>query len=161
MNPYLVFCLVAIAIGCVVWVFVYPHLSGERKTERRMASVARAEPVAARPARTAQKSRREQVEGTLKDIEEKRRKATRPPLSVRLTQAGLAWSKRRFVITAAALGVGAFVGAVVFGLAIIPALGFGFAAGFARRSFSMPSLMPSTSSCAASRPACHYSTASN
>jgi tight adherence protein B len=130
MNTYLVFCLVAIAIGGVVWVFVYPHLSGERKTERRMASVARAEPVAARPVRTAQKSRREQVEGTLKDIEEKRRKATRPPLSVRLTQAGLAWSKRRFVITAAALGVGAFVGAVVFGLAIIPALGFGFAAGF-------------------------------
>src|SRR5262249_46485993 len=77
-----------------------------------------------------QKSRREQVEGTLKEIEEKRRKVTRPPLTVRLTQAGLDWSKRRFVITAAALGLGAFVGAIIIGLAIIPALGFGFAAGF-------------------------------
>jgi tight adherence protein B len=130
MNSYGVFFLVAIAIGGVVWVFVYPHLSGERKTERRMASVARSEPIAARPVRTAQKSRREQVEGTLKEIEEKRKKAKRPPLSVRLTQAGLTWSKRRFVITAAMLGVGAFVGAIMIGLAIIPALGFGFAAGF-------------------------------
>jgi tight adherence protein B len=130
MNSYGVFFLVAIAIGGVVWVFVYPHLSGERKTERRMASVARSQPIAARPVRTAQKSRREQVEGTLKDIEEKRKKAKRPPLSVRLTQAGLTWSKRRFVTTAAMLGVGAFVGAIVIGLAVIPALGFGFAAGF-------------------------------
>jgi tight adherence protein B len=130
MNSYGLFFLVAIAIGGVVWVFVYPHLSGERKTERRMASVARSEPIAARPARTAQKSRREQVEGTLKEIEQKRKKVRRPPLSVRLTQAGLAWSKRRFIVTASALGLGAFVAAIVFGIAILPALGFGFAAGF-------------------------------
>jgi tight adherence protein B len=129
-SSYGLFFLVAIAIGGVVWVFVYPHLSGERKTERRMASVARAEPMAARPARTAQKSRREHVEDTLKEIEQKRKKFRRPPLSVRLTQAGLHWSKRRFVITSAALGVGAFVVAIVMGMAVIPALGFGFAAGF-------------------------------
>jgi tight adherence protein B len=129
-SSYGVFFLVAIAIGGVIWVFVYPHLSGERKTERRMASVARSEPIAARPARTAQKSRREQVEGTLKEIEEKRKKVRRPPLAVRLRQAGLAWTKRRFIITSAGLGIGAFVGAIVMGLAVLPALGFGFAAGF-------------------------------
>jgi len=68
MNTYGLFFLVVIAIGGIAWVFVYPYLSGEKKAERRMASVARAEPIAARPARTAQKSRREQVEGTLKEI---------------------------------------------------------------------------------------------
>ena len=37
----------------------------------------------------AQKSRREQVEGTLKEIEQRQKKAKRAPLSVRITQAGL------------------------------------------------------------------------
>ena len=48
MNAYLIFVMVAIAIGGVAWVFIYPFLSGERNTERRMASVARAEPIAQR-----------------------------------------------------------------------------------------------------------------
>jgi tight adherence protein B len=130
MQTYGLFFLVALAIGGIAWVFLYPLLSGERHAERRMASVARAEPMAARPTRGAQKSRREQVEGTLKQIEERRKKVRRPPLSVRLTQAGLKWSKRRFMVTAAALGVGAFVAAFVFGLGLLTALGFGFAAGF-------------------------------
>jgi len=130
MQTYGLFFLVALAIGGIAWVFLYPLLSGERHAERRMASVSRAEPMTARPTRGGQKSRREQVEGTLKQIEERRRKVRRPPLSVRLTQAGLKWSKRRFMMTAAALGVGAFVAAFIFGLGLLTALGFGFAAGF-------------------------------
>ena len=41
MNVSIIFLMVAIAMGGVVWVFGYPLLSGERKTEQRMASVAR------------------------------------------------------------------------------------------------------------------------
>jgi len=132
MGAYGLFFLVTIAIGGVVWVFVYPYLSGEKKAERRVASVARAESVAARPARTAraaQKSRREQVEGTLKQIEERRKKAKRPPLSVRLTQAGLNWSKRRFVITAGVLGVLGFVIMMIVNGGLLASLAVGFAAG--------------------------------
>jgi tight adherence protein B len=129
MSSYGLFFLVAIAIGGVAWVFVYPYLSGEKKAERRMASVARAEPIAARPARAAGKSRREQVEGTLKEIEQRRKKAKRPPLSVRLTQAGLDWSKRRFIVTVCVLAVMALIAGVVLRIGLIPALGFGFAAG--------------------------------
>jgi tight adherence protein B len=129
MSAYGLFFLVAVAIGGVAWVFVYPFLSGEKKTERRMASVSRAEPIAARPTRSTGKTRREQVEGTLKDIEQRRKKAKRPPLSVRLKQAGLDWSKNRFMMTAAALGLGAFVTMIVVGAGLLPALGFGFAAG--------------------------------
>jgi len=128
METYGLFFLVTLAIGGVAWVFVYPYLSGEKKAERRMASVARAEPIA-RPTRATGKSRREQVEGTLKEIEQRSKKAKRAPLSVRLTQAGLNWSKRRFMITAAALGVGAFLGTGILGLGLLPALGVGFAAG--------------------------------
>jgi tight adherence protein B len=129
MSAYGLFLLVAIAIGGAVWVFVYPFLSGEKKAERRMASVARSEPIASRPTRATGKSRREQVEGTLKDIEQRGKKAKRPPLSVRLTQAGLNWSKNRFMITAAALGLGAFVAMIVVRVGLLPALAFGFAAG--------------------------------
>jgi tight adherence protein B len=128
MNTYGLFFLVAVAIGGVAWVFVYPYLSGEKKTERRLASVARSEPIAARPARTTQRSRREQVEGTLKEIEERSKKAKRLPLSVRLTLAGLDWSKSRFVLTASVLGVLAFAVAMLGGIGPVPALAFGFAA---------------------------------
>jgi tight adherence protein B len=130
MQAYGVFFLVALAIGGVVWVFVYPYLSGERKTERRMASVARAEPMARQASRAPGKSRREQVEGTLKEIDDRRKKAKRLPLAARIAQSGLDWSKRRFIITSAVLGVAAFLAALVLETGLLPALGFGFAAGF-------------------------------
>ena len=129
MNGYALFFLVAVAIGGVAWVFIYPILSGERKAERRMASVARSEPIAARPTRAAQKSRREQVEGTLKEIEQRQKKARRVPLAMRISQAGLTWSKRRFLLTAVALGVVAFLLALPTGAGLLSALGFAFAAG--------------------------------
>jgi tight adherence protein B len=129
MQDYALFFLVALAIGGVAWVFLYPFLSGERKAQQRMASVARAEPMA-RPTRTAQKSRREQVEGTLKELEERQKKAKRAPLSVRLAQAGLNWSKRRFVVTSAVLGFFAFLIVMILQGGLVPALAFAFAAGF-------------------------------
>ena len=50
-------------------------------------------------------------------------------LAVRITQAGLTWSNRKFYIIAACLGVVVFaLVATSFGL--LPALGFGFAAAF-------------------------------
>jgi tight adherence protein B len=123
------FFLVTVAIGGVAWVFIYPVLSGERQAERRVANVARAEPMAARPARGVQKSRREQVEGTLKEIEQRRRKDARVPLNVRISQAGLTLSKQQFTMGAVALGVIAFLLAFLMGAGLLPALGLGFAAG--------------------------------
>jgi tight adherence protein B len=128
MNGYALFFLVAVAIGGIAWVFVYPLISGERNAERRMASVARAEPIA-RSTRAGQKSRREQVEGTLKDIELRQKATKRVPLAIRITQAGLSWSNRRFLLTAGALGVGAFLLVLSTGAGLLPALGFAFAAG--------------------------------
>ena len=67
METMAVFFLVAVAIGGTAWVFVYPILSGERAAERRMQSVARPAATSSpqRVTRNAQKSRREQVEGSL------------------------------------------------------------------------------------------------
>jgi tight adherence protein B len=127
MQSLSLFFLVAVAIGGVAWVFIYPILSGERKTEQRMASVSRSEPIA-RSARPAQKSRREQVEETLKELEERRKKAKRVPLGARISQAGLTWSKRRFFMTAGALGIVVFVVALPTGAGLLAALALAFAA---------------------------------
>src|SRR5476649_812358 len=89
--------LAATAIGGVAWVFIYPLLSGEKKAESRRASVARSEP-AARQVDRNQRSRREQVEGSLKDVEARRKKESKVPLSTRLTQAGLDWTAQKFMI---------------------------------------------------------------
>ena len=70
--------LAATAVGGVAWVFVYPLLSGQKKAENRRASVARSEP-AARQADKSQRSRREQVETSLKDLEARRASAFRSP----------------------------------------------------------------------------------
>ena len=128
METYAVFFLVAVAIGGVAYVFLYPFLSGERNAERRVAAAARSEPIA-RQARTPQKSRREQVEGTLKEIEQRQRKAKRPPLTVRISQAGLSWSKRQFILISVGLGVFAFLVAIPMTGELLSAFAFGFAAG--------------------------------
>lgn len=120
--------LVAVAIGGVAWVFLYPILSGERQAEKRKATFARPEPVAARKVRN-QRSRREQVEETLKDIDQRHKKAKNPPLNIRIEQAGLTWSKERFMIISGAAGAAAFVIVLILGLGILPALSAAAAAG--------------------------------
>src|SRR5450759_1077685 len=100
--------LASVAFGGVAWVFVYPILSGERKVEQRMANVAKAEP-AARATRGHQKSRRDVIETTLKEFDERPKQSNRVPLWVRIAQAGLFWSKRQFFLLAAGIGVMMFL----------------------------------------------------
>jgi tight adherence protein B len=128
MEAYAIFFLVAAAMGGVAYVFLYPILSGERNAERRVAAAARAEPIR-RTARTPQKTRREQVEGTLKQLEERQRKAKRPPLTVRISQAGLNWSKQRFIMVSAGLGVFAFLVMIPMTGSLLTAIAVGFTAG--------------------------------
>jgi len=129
MDTLAVFFLAAVAVGGVVWVFVYPVLSGERKAEKRMESVARTEP-AARISRGSQRSRRDVIESTLKEFDERNKKQKRVPLSVRLSQAGLSWSKRQYVLASAGTGVGLFMLALLFSPSLPVAAAIGFAGGF-------------------------------
>jgi tight adherence protein B len=121
--------MAATAVGGLAWVFVYPLLSGERKAQARRASVAKTEPVARQTDR-AQRSRREQVEGSLKEVEARRQKDKKVSLSIRLTQAGLSWTPQKFMIVSAILGVGCFATAFMMGGPLIGAVGLAFAAGF-------------------------------
>ena len=121
--------LATAGIGGLAWVFLYPLLSGERKAQSRRASVAKAEPVAARQTQREQRTRREQVEGTLKDVEARRAK-DKVTLSARLTQAGLNWEPRKFMIVSGILAIAAFAAAMLAGGGPLGAVGMAFAAGF-------------------------------
>jgi tight adherence protein B len=121
--------LAATAIGGLAWVFLYPTLSGEKKAEHRRASLARPEP-AARNVDKTQRSRREQVEGTLKELDARRLKEKKIALGTRLTQAGLDWSPQKFMMISGVLGAAVFALAMLAGGGLLGAGGLAFAAGF-------------------------------
>ncbi|HET9717534.1 MAG TPA: type II secretion system F family protein [Pseudolabrys sp.] len=126
MQVVAVFFLASIAIGGVAYVFIYPLLSGERKAEQRVQSIARTAP-AVRAARGPQKSRRDAIESSLKDFEERHKKSKSVPLSVRITRAGLSWSKRQFAIVSAGIGMAMFLIAMLSGSGLLVAAASGFA----------------------------------
>jgi tight adherence protein B len=121
--------LAATTLGGLAWVFIYPLLSGERKAQHRRASIAKAEPVA-RQVDKNQRTRREQVEGSLRDIEARSQKQKKIPLGTRLTQAGLNWTPQKFMIVSGVLAAVCFAAAMVVGGGLLAATGLAFAAGF-------------------------------
>jgi tight adherence protein B len=129
MQTLALFFLASVAFGGVAWVFVYPILSGERKAEARMASVAKAEP-AARATRANQKSRRDSIETTLKEFEERHKKNKRVALSVRIAQSGLSWSKRQFFILSGGIAAVMVVLGLLTGGGLIVAALLGAAGAF-------------------------------
>ncbi len=116
--------------GAIAWVLVYPYLSGEKEAEKRMLSIARPGAPAMKAASRALKSRREQVENSLKEMEGRRKKTNSPPLGTRLTQAGISWSKQQFFIFSGVLAGIAFVTVWLLDGGLIGAALLAFAAGF-------------------------------
>jgi tight adherence protein B len=130
MQAMALFGMVATAIGGVAYVFIYPLLSGERKAEARLASASRSEPVARAKSRTREKSRREQVEETLKELDVRANKPKSLPLPMKIAQAGLSWSKNQFLMISGGLGLVGFLAVFVMVGSLLPAIGVAFAAGF-------------------------------
>jgi tight adherence protein B len=132
MQQIALFFLATAAVGGLAWVFLYPLLSGERQAEKRVESVAKTDRVATKVlARANPKVRRDQLEETLKELEQRRKKQKNPPLSARLEQAGLTWSKQQFMIGSGVLGVVAFAVVMVVSGNPLAAAGIALCAGFA------------------------------
>jgi len=123
--------LISVAVGGVAYVFIYPLLTGERRVEQRMRDVAAVEADTRRSRRTVDPTvkRRQQVEDSLQQIEERRKRSSRPSLSTRLQQSGLTWSKRQFWIASAVAGLFGAIVAWIFGASIFIAAGVGFSIG--------------------------------
>ena len=122
-----VFFLATAAIGGVVYVFLYPMLSGERKAEQRLQSVATP---TVRATRGPQKSRRDAIESTLKDFDERHKKTKSIPLSVRIARAGLSWSKRQFTMISAGIGLAMFALGTFAGAGLLVSVVLGFTGAF-------------------------------
>jgi tight adherence protein B len=116
-------------VGGLAWVFLFPLLSGEKQAEQRRASFARTAPVARQVEKT-QRSRREQVEGSLKEVEERRLKQKNIALTSRISQAGLTWSKQKFLVISAMLGAVGFIVPLMLGGGLLAPVGLAFATGF-------------------------------
>lgn len=119
--------LSAVTVGGLAWVFIYPLLSGEKLAEKRRASLARPEPTFRVDDRG--RSRRVQVEESLKELEHRLAESKKVSIEARISQAGLEWTKQQFMIGSGVIGAVVFFAAFFGGAPLVPALGFGFAAG--------------------------------
>jgi tight adherence protein B len=94
-----------------------------------MASVAKSEPIA-RTSRGQQRSRRDVLENTLKEIDDRHKKQTHVPLGTKIAQSGLSWSKRQFYLISAGLGIVLFMVGLVTGAGPLAGLAMAFAGAF-------------------------------
>jgi tight adherence protein B len=90
--------LAAAAVTTIVFVVVYPFLSGERQVEERYraATESRVRTITARAANEAAAQRRKSVADTLKELEERSKAAEKITLRLRLQRAGLRMTPKVF-----------------------------------------------------------------
>jgi tight adherence protein B len=112
MTPLIIRGLTMLAAGGLVHVFVYPHLSGDIKAEKRQAAMRSPGPRyhAGRQTDSAAAYRRKQITQTLQELGDKGKK--KPSLETRIAQAGLSWSRNKFIAASSALA--ALLGALVW-----------------------------------------------
>lgn len=121
--------LTSVTIGGLAWVFLYPLLNGEKKVKQRQAALSRTDP-SPRSEERAVRSRRVQVEESMKEVEQRLKESQKLSLSMRITQAGLSISNQKFIIASALLGGVTFLLLFMGGAPLLAAMGFGLTAGF-------------------------------
>lgn len=117
--------LITVAVGGVLYVFIYPMISGEKRVEQRLKEISVDEIQAKRgraKSADAATTRRQQVEESLKHLEARRRNVKNPPIEVRLQQAGLSIGKRQFYMFSAAAGLICFVLMYLSGMGLLLAV---------------------------------------
>lgn len=125
--------LITVSVAGVLYVFVYPMISGEKRAEQRLKEISVDEIQAKRGGRkTADSatSRRQQVEDSLKQLEARQKNAKNPPIEIRLQQAGLSITKKQFYMFSAAAGLMSFLLMYVSGMGLMLAIPSILAGGF-------------------------------
>jgi tight adherence protein B len=126
--------LATTAVGGLAWVFLYPTLSGETRVEKRKETFVRQDAAPSRVARVSRenKSKRDQVEESLKEIERRQKNIQKRSLIAKIAQAGLSWTKQQYVMFCAASGLAFAAAGLMFNahIAVVGVLGFVGAFGF-------------------------------
>ncbi len=124
LNAPMVAGLAAVAAGSLAYVFVMPWLSGERQADKRIKALGTSHAAVERGGN----NRREQVAKSLKELEAKA-DSTKVSLELRLTRAGLTWSRKFYFVVSAVLAVAFCLGLLVLSGNPVVALGGLFAGG--------------------------------
>jgi tight adherence protein B len=120
--------LAGFSAGAVAYAFLFNRLANEKKADRRLETVKRAETdrsvvKASRDRQNEIAKRRKSVQDSLKDLDEKQKvrdyHVKKPPLRIQLKQAGLPISVERFYLYSAACGLGLTVIAYLAGVPLI------------------------------------------
>ncbi|MGQ0674171.1 MAG: type II secretion system F family protein [Hyphomicrobium sp.] len=95
------------ALAAVVFVLLYPFISGDKDREKRISNVTegRASKMATRSAAEVAANRRKQVADTLKDIEKRDKSKEKVSLRLRMQRAGLEGDPKSFWTASALCGV--------------------------------------------------------
>ncbi len=123
--------LVALCSGGVLVALFYSQVANVSESRRRFSAIAAPEAPAAKHSRSTDSQRRQTVEATLREIEErqKARKGAKPSLHGRMRQAGLTWSAKTYHMICIAAGFSVLCVLLAFGTDVLPAVGFGVAGG--------------------------------
>jgi tight adherence protein B len=123
----------AIAFGTIVYVFVNPYISGEKKTEKRLTSISKsgARTSERRIAADQASARRKAVADTLKDLEARQKNSEKVDFNLRLRRAGLDITPKGYWLMSLGVGVGcAIVSLIAFPTAPLAAPVVGFVGAF-------------------------------
>jgi tight adherence protein B len=109
--------LAMLSAGALAYALLYRRIEADAQSERRISQVQGKSnvPAAAHTGRAVVDAarRRKSIQETLKEIEQKQRAKAKqsksPPLSLRIEQAGLKWTKRTFLIVSAVCGIAFFL----------------------------------------------------
>jgi tight adherence protein B len=98
--------LVMISAGGIVQVFIYPYLSGDIRAEKRHAALRSPLPKRGGGNQADAVNRRKQISESLEEVEA-RSKRKKQSLEARLAQAGLSWSRNKYIAASIALAAAA------------------------------------------------------
>jgi tight adherence protein B len=125
--------LAMLSAGGLAYAFLFERIQKENTTDRRISQVqggtGRVDAAAERLVDASR--RRKSIQDTLREVEEREKARAKhskaPPITLRIEQAGLSWSRRTFIIISAACGLVAFLVSWVVGLPIYAAAAVGLA----------------------------------
>ena len=126
--------LAVLTVGALVYALKYDSISNSKKSNQRIKSlqVDKSTKVKVQAKRVDDKQRRKARENTLKNVEDQRKtgkKAAAPSMPMKITQAGLSWSIKKFYVISIVLGLVSFFPLLIATKSLYVALGLSFAAG--------------------------------
>lgn len=134
MTTLLLILLAVLTVGALAYAFLYDRIKSSKKSSERIKSfqVDKSTKAKVQAKKVDDKQRRRARESTLKNVEEQRRsgkKAAAPTLSVKLVQAGMTMTTRKFHTISVIIGIVSFFPLLIIQLPLYAAVGLAFAAG--------------------------------